>query len=352
MMTRNISVVAILALFVLGVAFLPFEVSFDFTVDGRVIPAREWALYRSRNDGIETALRDNLRGGVTQYTVNRFVGGDAARLTLEPDLQAASKVVRGDTVAAIYSSELAREYAALGGQLAVALASLDLYSTGDKQPVVEEERLKIAQAEEVAGQHRLELDRLRQLRSENLISEQELEFAESEQRVLDAGVEVARARFETVRSGAKPEQIEFTRAQVRSLRQEIGTIADKRRLSTITSPISGRIARSFGSDTLLAAYDTTTFVVVMAVPIERMQMVSSGDTVTIRTRTTGRPQPAVVYQADDEVHVMAGREMVLVHAVIRTPSPQLVPGSQAVCTIRVGKVPLTTYLKELLSSSA
>ncbi|MBT8401915.1 MAG: hypothetical protein KJO98_15680 [Rhodothermia bacterium] len=351
-MTRNISVIAVLALFVLGVVFIPVEVSFDFTVDGRVIPAREWALYRSRNDGIETALRDNLRGGVTQYTVNRFAGGDAARLTLEPGLQVASAVQHGDTVASIYSSELAREYAALGGQLAVALASLDLYTTGDKEPVIEEERLKLAQAEEVARQHRLELQRLRQLRSENLISEQELEFSESEQRVLDAGVEVAQARFETVRSGAKPEQIEFTRAQVRSLRQEIGTIADKLRLSTITSPISGRIARSFGSDTLLAAYDTTSFVAVMAVPVERMLMVSAGDTVMIRTRTTDRPQPAVVYQADDAVHVMGGREMVLINAVLRSPSRGLVPGSQAACTISAGKVPLKTYLKELLASSA
>ncbi len=351
-MTRNISVIAVLALFVLGVVFFPLEVSFDFTVDGRVIPSREWALYRSRNDGIETALRDNLRGGVTQYTVNRFAGGDAARLTLEPGLRVSSTVLQGDTVAAIYSSELAREYAALGGQLAVALASLDLHSTGDKEPVVEEERVRLAQAEEVSRQHRLELERLRQLRSENLISEQELEFAESEQRVLDAGVEVAQARFETVRSGAKPEQIEFTRAQVRSLRQEIGTITDKLRLSTITSPISGRVARSFGSDTLLAAYDTTSFVAVMAVPVERMQMVSSGDTVMVRTRTTDRPQPAVVYQADDAVHVMAGREMILVNAVIQAPSRGLVPGSQAACTINAGKVPLKRYLKELLSSSA
>lgn len=351
-MTRNISVIAILALFILGVVFLPLEVNYDFTVDGRIIPAREWALYRSRSDGIETALRDNLRGGVTQYTVNRFAGGDAARLTLEATMQVGARVNVGDTVAAIYSTELAREYTALAGQLSMALASLDLYSTGDKEPVVEEERLRLAQAEEVARQHRLELDRLRRLRVENLISEQELEFAESEQRVLDAGVEVANARFEAVRSGAKPEQIEVTRAQVRSLRQEINAITDKLRLSTITSPISGRVSRSFGPDTLLAAYDTTSFITAMAVPIERLRLVSIGDTVLVETRWESEPILAAIYQTENEAHFMGGREFVLVHAVMEAPRHTLLPGSQARCIVRAGRVPLKDYLRELLSSAA
>jgi len=351
-MTKNISVIAIFAVVVLGVVFLPVEVEYEFSVDGKVVPGREWALYRSQSDGVETALRDNLRGGVTQYTVNRFAGGDAARLTVDGRLRAAAGIQEGDTVASIYSSEIAREYATLGGELGMALASLDLYTTGEKAPIVEEERLKLAQAEEVARQHGLELARLRRLHAEKLISEQELELAESQQRVLHAGVEVARARFEAVRSGSKPEQIEFTRTEVQSLRSEIDAIADKMRLSTITSPVSGRIARSFGSDTLLAAYDTTVYVVVMAVPVERRSMIGAGDTVTVRTRSRASTTSAVIYQADDEVYLSGGREIVLVHARIDEPPVELLPGSRARCAVRAGKVSLTAYIKELLSSSA
>ncbi len=351
-MMRNISVIAVIALVVLGVVFLPVDVEYRFSVSGKVVPVREWALYRSRNDGIETALRDNLRGGVTQYTVNRFAGGDAARLTLEERLGASAPIVAGDTLAAIFSSEIAREYAALGGQLAMAVASLDLYATGEKVPVVEEERMRMAQAEELARQQLLELQRLRRLQSENLISEQELELAESQQRVLETGVEVARARYESVRSGAKPEQIELTRAEVRSLQEEIGTITEKLRLSTITSPISGRVARSFSSDTLLVAYDTTAFMVMMAVPLARSHFLAPGDTVRISSRGGLQEIAAVVRQLDDEVHSVRGEESVLVTAVVDLPPRWLLPGASVACRVEAGKVRLSDYLRLLMSTSA
>ncbi|MDX1740401.1 MAG: hypothetical protein R3178_03870, partial [Rhodothermales bacterium] len=274
--------IAIIAVVVLGVIFLPSDVPYSFSVQGRVVPLKEWSLYRTRNDAVETAVRDNERGGVTQYTVNRFAGGDAGRLTIEADLRAGSSVVAGDTLASIYSNEVARQYSELVGRLRVAVASLDLYATGEKETVIEEERVRMVQAEELARQHGLELNRLRQLRSQNLISEQELELAESEQRVLDAGVEVARARYESVSSGAKPEQIELTRTEVRSLEQEINDIRERLRLSTITSPLSGRVNRSFGADTLIAIYDTTAFLVMMVVPLDQRRLVQAGDTAVVR----------------------------------------------------------------------
>ncbi len=331
---------------------MPDEVGYSFTVDGKLVPAREWSLYRSRNDAIETSLRDNLRGGVTQYTVNRFAGGDAARLTLSPHLRAASPVRVGDTLASIYSNEIARQYAALGGQLQVALASLDLHSTGEKTPVVEEERMRLTQAEEQRRQHLVELSRLRRLRGEGLISEQELELAESQQKVLEAGVEVARARVEAVQSGAKPEQIEFTRAGVRSLREEIEAVVERLRLSTITSPIAGRVSRSFGSDTLLAVYDTTAFVAMMVVPLQKHGLMSVGDSVEVSISGLGEPLRATVEQLGEEIHVLSGEQVVIVSAVVGQPRRTLLPGAVVICRVNVGRVPLMEYLRQVFSTSA
>ncbi|NNE48545.1 MAG: hypothetical protein HKN37_17980 [Rhodothermales bacterium] len=351
-MTRQISVIAVVAVVLLGIIFLPVDVPYNIAVQGRVVPAKEWSLSRSRNDAIETTVRDNERGGVTQYTVNRFAGGDAARLTIEPGLQSGSTVHEGDTVASIYSNEIARQYSELSGRLNMATASLDLYATGEKEAVVEEERVKVLQAEELSRQHQLELNRLRRLRSESLISEQELELAESEQRVLEAGVEVARARYESVSSGAKPEQIELTRTEVRSLQEEIDEITERLRLSTITSPLSGRVARSFGADTLVSIYDTTAYVVMMIVPLHRRAVVGIGDTVLVSVAGLADDVSAVVSELGDEVHIAHGQEVLLVHARISNPPRFLFPGSSARCRIQVGRVPIWEFIRQGLSVSA
>ena len=351
-MTRQISVIAIVAFVVLGAIFLPVDIPYSFSVRGRVVPAKEWSLYRTRNDAVETAVRDNERGSVTQYTVNRFAGGDAARLTLEPDVYAGAAVRDGDTLASIYSNEVARQYSELEGRLRVAMASLDLYATGEKETVIEEERVRVVQAEELARQNQLELNRLRRLRSQNLISEQELELAESEQRVLEAGVEVARARYQSVSSGAKPEQIELTRAEVGSLREEIGDLRERLRLSTITSPVSGRVSRSFGPDTLISVYDTTAFLVMMAVPLHRLHLVEEGDTAAVTLAGYEGEIAAVITQLDDEVHLVNGREMVLVNGRIEGPPRRVLPGSSAVCRTRVGRVTLLEFIRQTLSVSA
>jgi hypothetical protein len=284
--------------------------------------------------------------------VNRFAGGDAARLTLESRLQAGSSVHEGDTLASIYSNEVARQYSELLGRLRVAMASLDLYATGEKPAIIEEERVRMLQAVELAAQHQLELNRLRQLRSQSLISEQEIELAESEQRVLEAGVEVARARFESVSSGAKPEQIDLTRAEVGSLQEEIDDIRERLRLSTITSPVSGRVARSFGADTLISVNDTTAFVVMMALPLHRFDLVEIGDTVHVQA--TGAPEDliAVVSQLGDEVHVMNGHQVVLVDARIMDPPRRLLPGSSVTCRIVLGRVPILEFIRQNLLVSA
>ncbi len=351
-MSRQISVIAIVALVVVGFIFLPVDLPYSFSVHGRIVPLKEWSLYRTRNDAVETSVRDNERGGVTQYTVNRFAGGDAARLTLEADLRAGAAIHAGDTLASIYSNEVARQYSELLGRLGVAMASLDLYATGEKQTVIEEERVRMIQAEELARQHQLDLNRLRQLRSQDLISEQDLELAESEQRVLDAGVDVARARFESVSSGAKPEQIEVTRTEVRSLEQEIDEIRERLRLSTITSPLSGRVSRSFGADTLISVYDTTAFVVMMVVPIHRRGLVQVGDTAVVEVSGHRGAVNAVVSQLGDEVHLVNGREVVLMNGRIDHPPRLVLPGSSALCRIDVGRVSLWEFFRQTLSVTA
>ena len=68
-------------------------------------------------------------------------------------------------------------------------------------------------------------------------------------------VSEAGADLDVVQTGAKPQQLDLTRAEAAALRDEIATLYDRLNLFTITAPIAGVVVRSFGSDTLLTVLD-------------------------------------------------------------------------------------------------
>ncbi|MDX1740506.1 MAG: hypothetical protein R3178_04395, partial [Rhodothermales bacterium] len=156
----------------------------------------------------------------------------------------------------------------------------------------------------------------------------------------------------SVGSGAKPEQIELTRTEVHSLEQEINDIRERLRLSTITSPLSGRVNRSFGADTLIAIYDTTAFLVMMVVPLNQRRLVQRGDTTVVRVVGYERDLTAVVSQLGDEVHIVNGREVVLMNGRVDAPPREVLPGASAMCRINVGRVSVWEFIRQTFSVTA
>jgi hypothetical protein len=340
------SIVALLIL--VSVFVLPIEVADTYAVPGKLLPARAWTVARTNGGTVETTLRDHARGTVESYLLNRFERGDAVRFFLRPGLQPSMAVSVGDTMASIFSSEAERELARLSGDLEATVAALNLYTSGEKAAIVREAQMQLTRAEEQATQHLRELERLRTLRTNDLISAQELEVAESRQRVYDAELAARRARLDAALTGAKPEQVDLTRTEIAALNSEIEKLNTRLGLYTLTSPLSGVITRSTGPDTLLAVIDTTSFVVVMPVPVEQHGRLRLNQEVDVRIRGTRSPALARVMQLGDTVQRLQGHDVLLVTAVISTspePPKPLYPGARAVCTFDFGKLRLWEYVK-------
>lgn len=343
-MVRSSIIVAAVVVVLVGLFFLPIEVPYSATVPGKVLPAREWLLVRDQEGSVGSLLRDHLQSNVQHYTLNRFERGDVVRLTLNPELYPQVSVAVGDTIASIYSSETERQLRELTGTLATTFAALDFHASGEKEALVNEAREQVRRAQEQAQQHEKELERIRRLEAAQAVPELDLEQAESQQRVYEADIAVAEARLETMETGAKPQQVELTRTEAAALQDQITTLQERLAMFTITSPISGVVARSFGADTLLTVQDTTAYVVVMPVGWEEHRQLSPDQAIEVAVFGVDEPITGRIQQLGDAVHILQGEQVLFVTVLLEEP-PRLLPGVLASCTLSFGSLSLWEYLK-------
>ena len=348
-MKRSHLAVLLAVVALVGVLFLPVDVPVSLDVPGKIMAAREWTLLRNQGGSIGAMLRNHTRGTVQSYALNQFERGDVVRLTLHPAIQPRVYVEAGDTIASISSNETERQLAQLTGELSAATASLDLYTAGEKPPVVDEARVQLARAEELALQNEREVARLRALRERDLIAERDLETAESQQRVLETDIAAARARLDVVQTGAKPQQLDLTRARAAALQNEIATLRDRINQFTMTTPIPGTVVRSFGPDTLLQVLDTRDNMVVMPVPWSAYHNLVPDQVVEVEVSGVGKRVGGRLRQIGETVHLVNGQQVILVTAsvdgVMTVP-----PGAMAWCTIHTGSVSLREYLMRMARS--
>lgn len=84
-------------------------------------------------------------------------------------------------------------------------------------------------------------DRYAKLFEQKLISDQDLENAQRQKDLDQARLEEAKANLELVRSGARPEQVDSVKAEIRSLQALVDNYQVDVERTTIVSPIDGRV---------------------------------------------------------------------------------------------------------------
>ena len=347
-MPRTLLSLAAVALAAAVLFLIPVEVPSSVSVPGKVYPVREWMLIRD-TDGMGAVLRDFREGSVRSYDVTRFERGDAVRFALREDLRLNSLVDVGDTIGAIYSNETQRQIAELTGALATATSSLALYASGEKASVVDQARGRLARAQEQVRHYGNEVERLRKLRERQLVSQQELDVAVNLLEIALRDAEIATAEVEEAQTGAKPEQIDLTRAEAEAIRRQIQTLHERLDRYTIRSPIAGRASRSFGSDTLLTVRDNSSYVIIMPIPWNRYGFVERGDPVRVSVHGLPDAVEGRIDEFSDAMLDLNGQQVLMTTALVSGGTP-IVAGILADCTIKTGNVTLLEYLRRALFS--
>ncbi len=334
----------------LGLFALPIRVPYSVAVPGKVLCAKELVVTLNTDGGIVTSVVNRTSGVTQQYAVAQFSRGDAMQFVLNGSLAAGSAVRVGDTLGVVRSSENERELERLRGELGSASASLASTISGEKQSVVDEARQQVEHAKKQAEELKAVHARSRLLYERGLISQQEYELAERRASVSGIDVAIAESRLESVSTGAKKEQAEFVRAQIKSLQREIAVLEARERGYSLLSAVSGVVMQMGASDTLLVVSDTTEYVVVMPVPLrERLSVVPSQHVRLVASEIDDIPS-AVMIAVDKTIHTLNGQQVVMATAQLERSGGALLHGLLARCSIDCASLTISEYIKRKVHS--
>jgi hypothetical protein len=328
--------IAAVALIVLA---LPVSVPYTISAPGKILAAREWIVSHGADGRVVTRLLDRARGVTNEYTVSQFERGDAFEFHLSANVRAGALIRAGDTIGIARSAAVEQELARLQGELESNTALLALNSTGDKQSVVAEAKQQLAYAERQAEVRQSILERQKSLFERNMISQQEYEIASREAALSAIDIQIAKARLQSVTTGAKREQVVYDRTRMLALQREIVALERRRSLGTLVAPLTGIVMNVASNDTLLIVADTAAYVVMMPVGVREREFLSHEQPVALTTRETGRLPNAVITTIDNSVYTLNAGQVVFVTALLDHTAPTLLHGLTAQCTIECTAIP-------------
>lgn len=318
---------------------LPIRVPYTVSAPGKVLAAREWIVIRQTDGRLMSILVDHKRGVHRSYAVSQFERGDAVQFNLRDHLTAGARVVAGDTIGVIHSNQFEYSLVALEGELAEAMASLELSTSGEKESVVAEAERKVKFATKALEEQQRIATRLDSLYHRNLVSREEYEIAADEKELREIKVAIAEAQLQSVTSGAKSEQIALIQSRIRALNNEIATLRRRLHHFTLISPISGTVNQVFSADTMLVISDTTEFVVLMPIDWRQRKHLKINDVVTFSARDVPQLPEGRLVNMGLNVRALNGRPMMLVTASIPgSTTAELAPGLIIDCTVACGNI--------------
>ncbi len=349
-MKNSIKLTVIVVVVLAAGLFLPITVPYSVKAPGTILPSKEYVLAKDAAGRITATLLDRRTGTVQSYALNQFERQDAVVFRLHPPLTIGRQVNIGDTIATISSSETERQVRQLEGALETAMASLRVQETGEKETAIRAAEQRVAYAlQQVEGQRRI-IARLDSLLAGGYISQQEYDIEKNKEKLYELEASVAEAHLQTLRTGAKPEQIQFLRAQIQSIRNELSVLRERLERFTFLAPMAGVVIGSASPDTLVRIGTAGAFVVIMPLKLSDRQYCGEHQRVQISVRGLPEPLTGMVSLIGNALHTFRGEQVLLGTAEITNSTDRILPGMVADCTIVCGDVSIPEYLQRWLGS--
>lgn len=255
----------IILVLLIVVLLIPLQLPYKITVPGKVLPTKEWLLYKDTEGRLMTSLINHKSGVHESYSVRSFQRGDAIQFSLNPNIFAGASVTTSDTVGIIYSNETEKQLINLKANLQSQTALLDVNESKEKEALISEAKQGVVFAERQFVEQQKIYYRQKGLFDKELISEQEFDLSKGALDLFRINIEIAKERLNNVTTGEKQEQIDLIMTNINGLQEEIGILEQRFSDYIIQSPINGTVNRVFSSDTLLIVSDISEYIVYMPV---------------------------------------------------------------------------------------
>lgn len=327
---------------------VPIQFPYKITTPGKVLPSKSWIVSKGNSGQLISFLHDRKKGIVDNYSVKEFERGDDIHLLLNPDIRIGKIINEKDTVGFIYSNEIEKQLALLKSELNVTKSSLEFNKSGEKESVIKEAEENLNYYIKQASEQKKILGRQKALYEKNLVSKEEYELTLNQSELNDISIAIAKARLESVSTGAKKEQIEMINNQIKSLQKQIELLQKRNSSYHLVSPINGIINNLTNGDTLFTISDNNAFVVMMPVRMGEASFIQNNSEIEIKLPlASGKLQGKIIF-IDNSAQNLHGEQVIFAVASIET-TKQLAYGLMIECVIDCGSAGIYEHLKRFMN---
>jgi hypothetical protein len=314
---------------------------------GKLAPLKEWTLVRDADGQLVSTLRNNLTGQLEYFEVFGFERGDHFALDRGNTRPQEAVVSVGDTLGTVRSAALERQRVQLEGELANALAELEVYASGGKEPEVQAAQLEVARRRAQQAGRQQELVRLEGLWHRQLAADAEVTRARTALEVDQLQLQEAVARLEVVSTGAKGQELAWRSVRVQALRGQTQALQERLAGNVIRAPLGGRLVELASADTLMAIHDTTAYLATLPIPWDERANLDPQGLIEIKAEGIEGVLVGKVVQVEPLVHTAGGRPFVAAKALVERGVSQLGPGLVVHCAAATRPVGPWEYLRRV-----
>lgn len=334
------------------VLLLPVKIPYTVYGTGKIFARQQWMLGKTSDGEIITTIKNNQLSTITSYGYKEFQQRDVFNFSLKKGIENRKTLEKGEVVAEIHSTELERQLIDLRGQLKVAKAQLRVNSTGQKPEEVIEAETNLQLAEEKFNVQQKLFNRSKNLYEDSLISKQEFELAQNEFELAHLGRDLAEANLISIKTGEKPEEVMYAKAQIDALENNIENLEKRLEDMTVRAPFSGLMRYKKGTTMaetkpLVNLLDTSSYVITIPIKAKNLHYVKKGQKMTLEMFSGECEMTATVSNIDNSVQIANGKQVAYVTAVIEDRCPDLMPGLLAQAVIDADELTPFEYLKRM-----
>ncbi|OQX79928.1 MAG: hypothetical protein B6D64_03995 [Bacteroidetes bacterium 4484_276] len=309
----------------LAVYFLPITIPSDIKSLGKVYSPKQYILYTANDGQVRESLINLATGMHEGFSAREMERGDDIRLRVNPDISNKEFISKHDTLAHIFSFVTAVKLNSLKSELEVINALLAAELSGNKAEDIELAKKRREYARMDAEIQEKAYRRQKYLYENEVIADQEFEDQGRLTELKKIQVAIREAELQSLASGAKPEQINFIKAQIRKVKADIADLELKSSNQTITSPINGIFCNTFSPDTILVIKDIDELIIKIPVEVKDIQNVFIGQRIICKVDGRKGNVEAEVTHISKNVSVISSRQIVMVTGRFLQENPKIMP---------------------------
>ncbi|TCO05402.1 HlyD family secretion protein [Natronoflexus pectinivorans] len=338
-------IVIVFFLLLIPVTFY-IKIPYTINTNGVLLPVMEWRLEKSFDGTIVNTLKDNRTNTIPKFSATEFQRGDHVEFRKFPEINQRGKITAGDTIGKIHSHLEYFKLLELKGNLEEQMRMKQITLTGETP-----ERIAAAYQQMILAQTEYETEkklweRTQSLYEENVIALQEYELAQNSYNIKKQQINIARANYEVLTSGAKREEVERVEAVIGAINEQIENVNQRLDAFFITSPISGTVSSGIrnttSNETLMRVIQNQQMVLLMPVEVYNLDYVTDGMAVIIDN--IGNSISGNIIHIDDNIEHINQRQAVFVTAIFENPDGELRPNLKVNARIDYGNISLAQYL--------